>query len=217
MKSFKSYLVENEQTFNFRIKMANVLSDDMMNALETALEKYEVSSITKPKKTPIQEHPMDFQTLNNAEVYIMDAELKYPVTADTLYRYISEIVGVPESHLVVINSDHPEEIAREEQIEIEKEPKESLLDNNEESDYPKQESLTGDEYNENMLKAIESRKIEYAAVFADKDKVDYSGPDFAKEGSSVSSANTTKPMPGKAGYTFHDDYNYDKEQKKKPA
>ncbi len=32
----------------------------------------------------------------------------------------------------------------------------------------------GDEYNENMLKAIESRKMEYAAVFSDKQ--DYTGP-----------------------------------------
>ena len=35
-------------------------------------------------------------------------------------------------------------------------------------------SSFGDEYNENMLKAIESRKMEYAAVFSDK--LDYSGP-----------------------------------------
>ena len=116
MKSFKSYLVESEQTYKFRIKMAEKGDDEIMNALETALEKYEVASISKPKKTPIQEHPMDFQTLNNAEVFIMDAELKYPVTAHQLYEYITQTVGVPASHLVVINSDHPEEIAREEAI-----------------------------------------------------------------------------------------------------
>ena len=64
MKSFRSYLVESEQTYKFRIKLANELSAETMDALETALEKYEVASISKPKKTPIQEHPMDFQTLN---------------------------------------------------------------------------------------------------------------------------------------------------------
>mgnify|MGYP000998059799 CR=1 FL=1 len=119
MKSFKSYLVENEQTYKFRIKMAENLSDETMDALESALQKYEMKSISKPKKTPIQEHPMDFQTLQNAEVFIMDAELTYPVTAHQLFEYISQTVGVPASHLVVINQDHPEEMAREEALKEE--------------------------------------------------------------------------------------------------
>ena len=58
MKSLKSYLVESEQTYKFRIKMAEKCDDETMNALESALEKYEVASISKPKKTPIQEHPL---------------------------------------------------------------------------------------------------------------------------------------------------------------
>ena len=63
MKSFRSYLVESEQTYKFRIKMAEKCDDEKMDALETALQKYDMKSISKPKKTPIQEHPMDFQTL----------------------------------------------------------------------------------------------------------------------------------------------------------
>ena len=131
-----------------------------MNALESALEKYEVASISKPKKTPIQEHPMDFQTLNNAEVFIMDAELKYPVTAHQLYEYISQTVGVPASHLVVINSDHPEEIAREEALKEEGDEYTAKLD----TDYKDSNNAKdnfGDEYNENMLKSLETRKYEF--------------------------------------------------------
>ena len=159
MKSLKSYLVESEQTYKFRIKMAEKGDDETMDALESALEKYEVASISKPKKTPIQEHPMDFQTLNNAEVFIMDAELKYPVTAHQLYEYISQTVGVPASHLVVINSDHPEEIAREEALK--EEEYESVLETDYEDGNNAKDNF-GDEYNENMLKQIESRKMEFA-------------------------------------------------------
>jgi hypothetical protein len=89
MKSLKAYIVESDQTYKFRIKLANILDDTMMEKMETALEKYELKSISKPKKTPIQEHPMDFQTLNNAEVYIMDAEINYPATSHQLYSYLS--------------------------------------------------------------------------------------------------------------------------------
>jgi len=160
MKSFRSYLVESEQTYKFRIKMAEKCDDETMDALETALQKYDMKSISKPKKTPIQEHPMDFQTLNNAEVFIMDTELQYPVTAHQLYEYISQVVGVPASHLVIINQDNPEEIAREEALKEEGEEYETLLG----SDYKeeKQDPTFGDEYNENMLKSLETRKYEFA-------------------------------------------------------
>jgi len=160
MKSFRSYLVESEQTYKFRIKMAEKCDDETMDALETALQKYDMKSMSKPKKTPIQEHPMDFQTLQNAEVFIMDTELQYPVTAHQLYEYISQVVGVPASHLVVINQDNPEEIAREEALKEEGEEYETLLG----SDYKeeKQDPTFGDEYNENMLKSLETRKYEFA-------------------------------------------------------
>jgi len=161
MKSFRSYLVESEQTYKFRIKMAEKCDDETMDALETALQKYDIKSMSKPKKTPIQEHPMDFQTLQNAEVFIMDTELQYPVTAHQLYEYISQVVGVPASHLVVINQDNPEEIAREEALKEEGEEYETLLG----SDYKeeKQDPTFGDAYNENMLKSIETRKYEFAS------------------------------------------------------
>lgn len=163
MKSFKSYLVESEQTYKFRIKMAEKGDDEIMNALETALEKYEVASISKPKKTPIQEHPMDFQTLNNAEIFIMDAELKYPVTAHQLYEYITQTVGIPASHLVVINSDHPEEIAREEALKEQGDEYSAKLDDPDYKDATdtKAEDSFGDKYNENMLKDLETRKYEF--------------------------------------------------------
>ena len=161
MKSFRSYLVESEQTYKFRIKLACECSDETMDSLETALQKYDMKSMSKPKKTPIQEHPMDFQTLQNAEVFIMDTELQYPVTAHQLYEYISQVVGVPASHLVVINQDNPEEIAREEALKEEGEEYETLLG----SDYKeeKQDPTFGDEYNENMLKSLETRKYEFAS------------------------------------------------------
>jgi len=161
MKSFKSYLVESEQTYKFRIKMAEKCDEERMDALEAALEKYDMKSISKPKKTPIQEHPMDFQTLQNAEVFIMDAELSYPVTAHQLYEYISQTVGVPASHLVVINSEHPEEIAREEALKGEGEEYTAKL----ESDYEDSNNAKdnfGDEYNGSMLKSLETRKYEFA-------------------------------------------------------
>lgn len=162
MKDFKTYLMENEKTYAFRIKMANMPEGEVVDKLESALEKYEVKSFSKPKKTPIQEHPMDFQTLNNADVAIMDVELSYPTTAHQLREYILDQGLCPASHIVVINQNHPEEIAREEATK-EEEYKTKLED----TDYSdasdvKANELFGDEYNTNMLKSLETRKYEFA-------------------------------------------------------
>jgi hypothetical protein len=164
MKSLKQYLTESERTYNFRIKIANMIEDEVMDKLENALDKYEMKSLSKPKKTPIQEHPMDFQTLTNAEVYIMDAEVNYPVTAHVLYEYLKHAVGIAPNEIVVINKDHPEEIAREESLEQEGEVYTAKLDDAEYKDQKeiKVDSLYGDKYNENMLKTIETRKYEFA-------------------------------------------------------
>ena len=164
MKSLTHYLTESERTYNFRIKIANMIEDEVMDRLETALEKYDMKSLSKPKKTPIQEHPMDFQTLSNAEVYIMDAELQYPVSANQLYEYISQSVGVPANQLVVINKDHPEEIAREQAIQEEGDEYLAKLDDVEykDADDIKVDDHFGDKYNENMLKELEIRKYEFA-------------------------------------------------------
>ena len=39
MKSFKSYLMESEKTYSFRIKIAGDVDNERVDALETALEK----------------------------------------------------------------------------------------------------------------------------------------------------------------------------------
>jgi len=164
MKSLKQFIIESEQEYDFRIKVACECDSDMMDKLESALEKWELKSLSKPKRTPIQEHPMDFQTLKNTDVNIMDAKLSYPVTANELYEYISETVGIPANMLVVINKNHPEEIAREEALKEEGDEYVAKLEDAEykDADNIKSEDHYGDKYNENMLKDLETRKYEFA-------------------------------------------------------
>jgi len=164
MKSLKQYLTESERTWTFRLKVACECDNDTLDKLETALQKYDLKSLSKPKRTPIQEHPTDFQTLSNAQVFLMDAEVKYPVTAHQLYTYITEVVGIPASHLVVVNKSHPEEIAREEALKEEGNEYVVKLEDAEykDADKVKVEDHFGDKYNENMLKDLETRKYEFA-------------------------------------------------------
>lgn len=153
MKSFKEYLTEGKKEYKFRIKYAGTLEDQQIDRIEMALGKYNVTDMSKPKTTPIQEHPMDFQTLKNSEVSMIDVTVNYPTTSAVMRNELTEYAGISASHLVVINTDHPEEIAREEAADAKEEEYKPLLDS--EYEDSKDDPQYGDKYNENMLKELE--------------------------------------------------------------
>lgn len=164
MKTFREYLAESEKTYSFRIKLADMPDDEFISCLENCLERYELRSISKPIRTPIQEHPVDFQLLNNVDVYIIDVILAYPVTAHQLYEYLGTESGIPLSHIVVINRSDPEDIAREKEVQELEQPYTSKLNDPDYTDAEKINSkdFFGDEYNANFLKSLTTRKYEFA-------------------------------------------------------
>lgn len=159
MKTFKNYLTESKKDYGFRIKLAALDEAPDMDRFETIFEKYGVTSMSAFKQTPIQEHPQDFFNIRNSDVYISEVTFDYPVTSNELYHYIQEEMGLTGAQVVVIRTDHPEEIAREESLE-DKGEYVSLLD----SDYEQDEFEIeyGDEYNDNMLKELETRQFDFA-------------------------------------------------------
>ena len=110
--------------------------------------------MSKPKVTPIQEHPMDFQTLKNSEVSLIDVTVNYPSTSEIIRNELQEYAAIHGSHLLVMNAEHPEEIAREEAAKVPDDQEyKPLLDS--EYEDKKQDATFGDEYNANMLKELE--------------------------------------------------------------
>ena len=116
MKEFTQYLTESIKEYKFRIKMAMKVEPELMDMVERVLGKYDVKDVTSPKITPIQEHPMDFQNLRNSEVSIFEITLTYPSTPQVVHSDLVNLAGLPGNQVVVINSDHPEEVAREESV-----------------------------------------------------------------------------------------------------
>lgn len=112
MKNFLEYLTDSEKTYEFRIKIANVDPADYLEKIENALEAYDVESISKPKRLPIQESNIDFPGLPNCQIYLMDAVLKYPCNNDQLRAVISQRACIPAGCVVVVPKNHPEEQRR---------------------------------------------------------------------------------------------------------
>jgi len=112
MKNFLQHLTENQKTYEFRIKIADIDPADIMDRLKAALDAYGLESLSKPKRLPIKSNDIDFPSLANCQLYLMDAVLKYPVNDAQLRAIVSERGAIPISNIVVVPGNHPEEQRR---------------------------------------------------------------------------------------------------------
>ena len=103
MKSLKHYLVENEKSYEFRIRTVAEMSGDQLDRLEQHLLKYNVESVSSPKKTIMQKSPYGFAEWGPAEVYIFDIIAKLPVTSNVLHEEIAKATGIPMQAIIVHN------------------------------------------------------------------------------------------------------------------
>ena len=109
MSTFKDYLTESAKSYDYKIKVAGTLADDFASKLESALAKFEVSNMSAGKKTPIMTLPLDFPALSNEQVTIFDVTTNYPASSNVMKEYLSDILRVPATHMVVRKPGEPTE------------------------------------------------------------------------------------------------------------
>jgi hypothetical protein len=109
MRSFTDILTESKKTYPFKVGVAGELPEGFADHMKTALNKYDVASISSGKKTPIQERPLDFPQLQNMEVTYFDIEVNYPTTPQIMQEYIGSCCKVPQSHIIVRGANDPRE------------------------------------------------------------------------------------------------------------
>ena len=108
MKTFKEYLAEAVKEYTFKVKIAGILEDSHLDAMELALAPYNVVKVGSPKKTIMQEHPLDFPAnVTNTEVTIIEVTTAMPVSYQTLARHLSDHMGLPFESVVVRHDGDP--------------------------------------------------------------------------------------------------------------
>ena len=178
MKSFKAYLTESHKTFDFRIRLACELPDDLLGKIKTVLEAYKLDSITKPKRLPIQESP-DFPGLGPVEVHLMDATFHYPCNDEQVRTLIAERAGINLSCIKVTPKNSPFEAARDGTEQSNKGGK-VVLTTEEMTTEAVPADLVGNARIPNLIKELEeTRKYQYENA----------------EGGAVPKAKTTNDLP----------------------
>lgn len=152
MKQFKDYLSESAKKYDFRIKVAGEFTAEQANTMKALLEKFQISGFKSAGKTPIQELPLDFPKIKNAEVCIYEATLDYPATSWELHEYLSTNMGISADAIVVRRPGESSET----QQEAVKERTEPLLTDSEYKESPnaKFEDFYGDKYNSGFVKEL---------------------------------------------------------------
>ena len=107
MSTFKDYLTESTKSYDYKIKIAGEPKDIDKNALETALQKFDLAKMSAGKSTPIMTLPLDFPRLSNESVTIFDVTTNYPESPRVMQEYLSDILRIPLTHIVVKKPGEP--------------------------------------------------------------------------------------------------------------
>ena len=183
MKAFQTYIAELNTAYTFRVKIAGVEpTGEVFDRIKNALDTYQVESISKPKRMPIQEH-REFPKLGPCECYIMEVTVKYPTNPTQIRQTIGARAMIDPTCLCVYNEDTA---AQEDAVQERIDNQGAVLTEPEMKTEDK--PVAGQELVSSFLKELESRKYEFAAKSEADGKTTDSIPQNTK---SILKPNTT--------------------------
>jgi hypothetical protein len=116
MKSFKQYLAESKQSYNYRIKLAKELSNEELDRIERHLVKYDVQKFSAPKKLMLQSTPYDFPQLRGYEIFVVEFTTNIPASAYQIQTEIQNLIGISDGFMKVRSDMEP--LEKQEQAEL---------------------------------------------------------------------------------------------------
>jgi hypothetical protein len=138
-KTYYQYLLESEQTYKYRVKVAGGCDNECLKELETKLAKFDLINMSSPKTTPVMEDPLDFPGVKNMEVCMFEVEIAYPAGQDALYDMIEGCTRRPKSQIKVVSEHFAQSYEENEGADPEEAP---IL----EKDYDEQSKEAGEAY-----------------------------------------------------------------------
>jgi hypothetical protein len=162
MKPFQSYIAQLNTPYEFRIKMATVEpKGEVLERIKSALDTYQLESISAVKSMPIQEH-REFPQWGPCECWTFDIKVAYPTTVPAIRQTIKERAQLNPDWINVRNLQEAD--ATEEAESRGKDHEGALLDEEELKADEGGQELAGQTRIGSLLKELESRKFEFAAT-----------------------------------------------------
>ena len=173
MSTFKDYLTEAVKSYDYKIKVAGDLDSDFASKLESALAKFELANMSAGKKTPIMTMPLDFPRLSNEGVTIYDVTTNYPESPRVMHEYLSDLLRIPMTHIVVKKPGEPSEEYQDEMQDMKKSEYANKLHDIEYKDAPKvnAEDYHSTQANMSLLKELLKDRTENKDAPKEKENI----------------------------------------------
>lgn len=156
MKSFKNYLIESTQVYEFKVKLAGDCPKDCAMQIKRALSKFDVANCSSGKSTPIQETQVDFPNHKNVSVTVYEVTTRYPATSLEIKSLIAQHANIAESCIRVLNE---KEQAEEDLNHANDEASgEALIEK--EYDKDNNQNLVGEKHTMSLLKELGKNKTQ---------------------------------------------------------
>jgi hypothetical protein len=168
MKSYKEYLTESKETYDFKIKIAGDCPKDCSMLIKRALSKFQVENCSSGKSTPIQETQSDFPEQKNIGVTVFDVSTNYPATSAEVSALVADHCNLSQGSIKVRNLKEQEE---EELNNANAEATGESLLAKEELEEVDGQKLVGDKHNMSMLKELTKNRKELTQYKGVNDKL----------------------------------------------
>jgi len=156
MKSLKNYLTEASQEFNFKIKLAKEISEEDLARIERHLVKYDITSMSAPKKLMLQSTPYDFPQLRGYEIHVVEFTTNLRASAYQIQTELQNLIGIRDGFMKVRGEHEPLEQQEQHAIDNADAETTSVLADPDYKDAPEvnHEDYYGDKYNEKFLETL---------------------------------------------------------------
>ena len=101
MATFKEYLAESKKVYNFKVKVAGDCAPKAHEILKVSLSEFECNNVSKAKRTPITETPLDFPHQKFSHVNIFDISCNYPTTSQVMAAKVAEALKISNACVIV--------------------------------------------------------------------------------------------------------------------
>jgi len=179
MRTLQEYLIESSQQYEYRIKIAGELTQEQIEKMEHCFAKFDMVSLSEPKRTPVTADPLGFEGLKNEEINIMDVKFNYPASTEQFVE-IAKDAGIAGNKIIVINKEFNDSM-NDEEANKDRTPEDGSLLN---SDLP-----------DSIQSQIDANK-EYSVIGSDKDVIkNRAKTEFEVAGGKPKKAVTTNDLP----------------------
>jgi hypothetical protein len=165
LKPFQKYFYETSKVYEFKVKIANFeLTSEVMESIKNAIDAYQIESISKPRRLPIQEHKV-FGNLGPCECEVIDIAVRYPTIAEQIRQLIISRARVNADHVYVYTQD---QYLNEEDLDakiVSQGADGPIISNPELQDEPGAQELVGEKRISSFMKELNDAKHRLNTVY----------------------------------------------------